>query len=198
MWWAALLNSFAAVLDSGGAGGGGGSYESIATVSATGSNSTLTFSSIPSTYTHLQIRGIARAASGGETEPFDLRLYFNGLTTGIYSSHALYGNGTSAAATAAHAGSDNYIYTHTGLAGSGMTGTSYNACIIDIQDYASTTKNKTSRYFGGADNNGATGIIALSSGLFISTAAITSVSINSQYYNFTSGTTFALYGIKGA
>jgi hypothetical protein len=83
------------------------SFESIATATGTGSSATITFSSIPSTYQHLQIRGIARATSGGETEPIDLRLYFNGLTTGIYSSHALYGNGSSAAATSAHAGSDD-------------------------------------------------------------------------------------------
>jgi hypothetical protein len=73
-----------------------GAYDSIATVNASGSSGTITFSSIPSTYTHLQIRAIARTGRGvvGDT----LRMTFNGDSGSNYVYHALYGDGASPSA----------------------------------------------------------------------------------------------------
>ena len=67
--------------------------------------------------------------------------------------------------------------------------------IIDIHDYASSTKNKVIRTVSGNDQNGA-GNIYLTSGLWLSTAAVTSITLftTANYLN----TTFALYGVKGA
>ena len=73
-------------------------FESIASASGTGSSATITFSSIPSTYQHLQIRcllkstGTSVALSGGD-------LTFNGNTTN-YLCHTLSGNGTTVTAAA--------------------------------------------------------------------------------------------------
>jgi hypothetical protein len=68
-----------------------GAYDSIATATFTGSALSVTFSSIPSTYTHLQIRGLARTPSGNDQ--IDLR--FNGDSGNNYSMHGLSGDGAS-------------------------------------------------------------------------------------------------------
>ena len=70
-------------------------YESIQTVNLTGSQSSITFSSIPGTYKHLQIRGVLRGdrANTGEI----VGVQFNGDTTAAnYASHRLIGDGTNA------------------------------------------------------------------------------------------------------
>ena len=164
------------------------SFESIATVTGNGSATTLTFSSIPSTYVALQIRAIANDANG-----FNIALQFNGDTGSNYAYHRLLGNGaTVSAAGFATQTSANY------LGACASTANIFAAYITDIHDYASTTKAKTIRTFHGADANGS-GPVSLSSGLWTSTAAITSISIINVGPNaFVSGSQFALYGIKGA
>ena len=185
-----MLNSIVALLESG-AGGGGGSYESIATSTPT-SGSSVTFSSIPSTYKHLQIRYsiITDAYS-------DIRLRFNGDTASNYPSHGLWGRGNGSV------GAEGYTATTSAMIYSnnieGTTATYPNVGIIDILDYASTTKNKTIRTFAGDDNNGNTNpnsMVQLNSAAWLSTAAANSVTIISGTY--AAGTTFSLYGIKGA
>lgn len=190
-----MLNSLVGIIaSSGGAAGGGASYESIASATGTGSSGTITFSSIPSTYTSLQIRGIIRTDSGTGVGA-SIRL--NGDTSSNYASHQLYGDGTTAAAGGAASATS---ITNGGGVGFGST-TAANivgAFIIDIHDYASTTRNKTTRVFTGRDDN-ATGFIRVGSGLWMNTAAVTSISlITSNSSNFTTQAQFALYGIKGA
>lgn len=185
-----MLNSIVALLESG-AGGAGGSFESIATSTPT-SGSSVTFSSIPSTYKHLQIRySIITAAYS------DIRLRFNGDTGSNYPSHVLWGrdNGT--------VGAEGYTATSSALIYSnnieGTTNTFPNVGIIDIIDYASTTKNKTIRTFAGSENNNLINprsMVQLTSGAWLSTTAANSVTIISGTY--ATGTTISLYGIKGA
>jgi hypothetical protein len=195
MWWAALLNSFTAILDSGGAGGGGGSYESIATATGTGSNSTITFSSIPSTYTSLQIRIIARdtISSGGD---INLRYRINGDTGSNYTDHSLRADGSTASAGGL-ASYDLALVRNFVTESSGGNTTIYGVGIMDFIDYASTTKNKTVRTFAGKDKNGS-GYIILGSNLWMSTAAVSSISFIADGTAFATGTTISLYGIKGA
>jgi hypothetical protein len=184
-----MLNSLIPIIaSSGGAAAAAGAYESIATVNGNGSATTLTFSSIPSTYVALQIRGIANDANG-----FNIALQFNGDTGSNYAFHRLLGNGsTVSAAGFATQTYANYI-------GACASATSiFSAHIVDIHDYASTTKAKTIRTFTGADANGS-GPVSLSSGLWTSTSAITSISlVNTGPNAFITGSSFALYGIKGA
>jgi hypothetical protein len=195
MWWAELLNSIVSVLDSGGAGGGGGAYESIATATGTGSSGTITFSSIPSIYQHLQIRGNARSdvTTGGGR---DIWFRFNGDTTTAYDSHYLYGNGSAASAGAITTTSRIYANTSAGALSTAVMG----GLIFDLHDYASTTKNKTARIFHGLDGNTASTdyTVYLSSGLWRNTAAVNSITIICVGANFTTDTVFSLYGIKGA
>lgn len=165
------------------------SYESIASFTPTGT-STVTFSSIPSTYTSLQIRMSGLTVSAG----YDFILQLNGDTGNNYARHSLYGNGSTATATATTATSRIIIDS----AATGTYTTSPMVAIIDIHNYASTTQNKTVRSFEGSDNNG-TGDVTLVSGLWLNTAAVTSATISVLGgINYAAGTTIALYGIKGA
>jgi hypothetical protein len=165
------------------------SYESIATANGTGSSGVITFSSIPSTYQHLQLRWINKSSGSGSYNFVN----FNGDTGSNYANHYLYGDGASALA-----GADT-TQTKINLYGSLVTSTAasvYAAHVVDILDYANTNKYKTLRALGGQDSNGS-GVMFLSSGLWQSTAAINSVTITANTANFTSASQFALYGIKG-
>ena len=167
------------------------SYESIATVTVgSGGSSTITFSSIPSTYQHLQIRGIGRSDRSGQ--PSDqIRYRLNGDTGSNYTYHELLGNGSSASAYGQGSG--------VGIAGTitGPTATAsvFGTAVIDILDYADTNKYKTLRFLSGYDNNGS-GQILLGSSLWMNTAAVNSITLAAiaSYVQYSS---FALYGIKG-
>jgi hypothetical protein len=165
------------------------SYESIATVVSPGATS-VTFSSIPSTYKHLQIRGIA---NNGESSGYNNQaIRFNGDTSTNYSVHYLAGTGSAAAVGAQTNNSQINDAFRIPPAGS-----IFGAFVIDILDYTSTTKNKTMRSLNGGDSNGS-GWIGLHSGLWFKTPeAITSITLISSVGNFGTNSSFALYGIKG-
>jgi len=171
-----------------------GAFYSIATVTAAGGETSLSFTSIPSTYKSLQIRGIYRdgfAAAGGS----ELDIRFNSdSTSGHYWYHYLYGNGTSAGAAG---GSYSAVaLPYFGSSNSNTAGI-FGAGIIDIIDYASTTKYKTVRSIQGVDANIASTSyqINLSSGMWNSTSAITSITLLPST-SFVAGNSFALYGIN--
>jgi hypothetical protein len=176
------------------------SYESIATVTVgSGGSSSITFSSIPSTYKHLQIRYIALPTSSNAV---DMKINFNSDTATNYAYHSLYGTGAAAAALAGSTTAK--ILIPNGLGNSSYT-SMFSAGIIDILDYASTNKNKTVRCLSGFDTNNATTsinneIIALSSGLWTnSSTAISSITLAADVStNVAQYSSFALYGIKGA
>ena len=172
------------------------SFESIATVTVgSGGSSSITFSSIPSTYKHLQIRGIAKSNRTGSARN-DLLIKLNGSSSS-YAHHQLYGNGTSAAALGTAS-------TTNGIAGINVVPSAdytsqFGTTIIDILEYTSTNINKTIRALSGTDNNGA-GFVSLNSSLWYATpAAVTSIDLTIDgSYNFVQYSSFALYGIKGA
>ena len=172
-------------------------YESIATVTVgSGGAANIEFTSIPSTYQHLQIRGIAR--TNRSDAAYDIvKLNLNSDTGNNYSHHFVYGDGsgTSAGATTSTNTIFNY-YVGTGFASANIFGT----LVIDILDYANTNKYKTTRTLGGVDfNNGSFGFIVLGSGNWRNTNTITSISLAPQAGNsFNQYTQFGLFGIKGA
>ena len=169
-----------------------GAYDSIATLTANGTSQSLTFSSIPQTYTHLEIRGIGQAAySSNDYGAIGVR--FNGDTSGNYTRHAITGSGAAVSAygltgtTFAECGNGAYL----------NTGSTVGSSVISILDYSNVNKYTTTKGFSGTDNNGI-GAVSFTSGLWLNTAAVTSVTVFQQNANFTSKTTYALYGIKGA
>lgn len=170
-----------------------GSYESIATATGTGSSGTITFSSIPSGYTSLQIRFIARSDASG-TFPQPILVNFNSDSASNYAWHYLAGDGATAYAGGV-ASTEGRV--PSAMARAGLSANIIGAGIIDIQDYASTAKNTTVRSFCGLDANGS-GEISISSFFWNNTAAVNSISLKTTIGNFTTATTFSLYGIKGA
>jgi hypothetical protein len=188
-----LLNTLLGTLSSGVAAATG-SYESIATATGTGTSATITFSSIPSTYKHLQIRWIARSTFA-TASAVNINTQINADTGANYANHRLSGDGS--ATTAAGAASATEMVFPFMVSGNSATAGIVGTGIIDIQDYASTTKTKTLRVFGGVDTNTSAGRVAIQSGLWNSTSAMTSISFTSNDGNFGTTTSFALYGIKG-
>lgn len=165
-------------------------FDSIATSTPT-SGSTVSFTSIPSTYKSLQLRILALSATNSDSR---IVLNFNSDTAANYANHGLRGTG-------ANVYSDNNIsanYIVTNIGGIGTESTHPFVHIIDIIDYANTSKNKTVRVISGKDVNGSGGVISLNSGLWISTSAINriDVKIESAGDTFKTGTTIALYGVK--
>jgi len=182
----------------------GGDYESIATVTVgSGGASSITFSSIPSTYTHLQIRMLAqtnRGTYGGDN--FYMRVGASTVDSGTnYSWHNLFGDGS---AVGANAGSSaSYINVLNGGCLGTTAGSSFGAVVVDLLDYKDTNKYKTTRALGGTDDNGASpggfGLgVGINSGNWRSTTAIDIITLYPMNGSaFTNYSKFALYGIKG-
>jgi hypothetical protein len=170
-----------------------GDYESIATVTvAAGGASSVDFTSIPSTYAHLQIRGIARGTRSDVAD--GITVQFNSDTASNYSYHYLRGNGTGA-----YTGSWNQtsIPLEDTMSAATSGSSIFGGIVTDILDYANTNKYKTLRNLGGNDRNGA-GDIGLQSGNWRNTNAITNIKLGALYgAGFAQYSSFALYGIKG-
>lgn len=164
-----------------------GAFESIASATGTGSSGTISFTSIPSTYQHLQLRILASQTTGTD---FQYYIGYNSNTSSTYAYHILYGDGTSPWS------SGSFSSAPTLIARANTAASTLSPAIIDIHDYASTTKTKVARSFNGWDNNG-TGNICLISNLWNNTSAINSIQITTTG-NWSTSSTFALYGIKGA
>jgi hypothetical protein len=166
----------------------GGSYESISTTTVTTAVSSVTFSSIPATYTHLQIRGIINKSTVGDVA---MRMSFNSDTGTNYTYHFTDGNGTSVISGGTGSDLMDVFYPIS------TTASIFSGAIIDILDYANTNKYKNSRTLAGTAENGS-GRFGLKSGLWMNTNAITSITLNPSSGNFSQYSQFALYGIKGA
>ena len=164
--------------------------EPIATTLVGTATGTITFSNIPQTYKHLQVRAVGKSTT---TSDQDLNWRYNGDTGANYSIHYLLGMGT--AAFAAGAGNNTFIRTNSFLPRSTYT-SMYGATVIDILDYSSSSKNKTSRHLTGSDNNGS-GQVVFDSGCWYNTAPITSILFYPGSGNFEANTRISLYGIKG-
>lgn len=178
----------------------GGYYPIASTTVGSGGSSSIEFTSIPSTYTHLQIRGIAR---GTRTDFSIDQLYtrVNSDTGSNYSWHWLFGNGSSASTdSGANATSMNLGWFAT--ASTSSVTNAFGGVVIDILDYANTNKYKTFRVLTGNDFNGGggvyTGTMVMASGLWRSTSAITSISFDPSANDFAQYSEFSLYGIKVA
>jgi hypothetical protein len=174
------------------------SFESIATVTVgAGGQSSVTFSSIPSTFTHLQIRGIARSTRSDQNGSFaNINVGSGSVDTGSnYSWSFINGNGSSVGAVARSSQTAIEVDRwSTSLVTSGI----YGSIIIDILDYASVNKNKSLRYVGGYDGNGNGESYVGQGTWFNSSTAIDKITLTEGSGNFAQYTTFALYGIKGA
>ncbi|NBQ97858.1 MAG: hypothetical protein EBU12_06485 [Microbacteriaceae bacterium] len=165
----------------------GKDFDSIATVTPYTTTTTVVFSSIPSTYRHLQLRASAAGSAAA-----NITIRFNGDTGNNYNYHFLEGNGASVS-VGGGAGSIQYIV------GPVVTNTasSYTGIVMDILDYKDTNKNTTLRSLSGADLNGSSNWLTFNSGVWFNTAAVNSISITVSGATFAANSHWALYGIKG-
>lgn len=168
------------------------SFESIATITPSGTG-VVTFSSIPSTYKHLQIRGLLRSTRSVALDAITLTI--NGDTSTNYDDHYFQVSG-SAIATGFD-GTNTTSFTLYRFPGATATANIFGNTIIDFVEYANVNKYKTIKSITGADLNG-NGIFSLGSAAWRSTSAINSITLSpGASSNWATGTQFALYGIKG-
>ena len=182
-----MLNTIAAIY---GTGAVAGDYESIATTTVGGGGSaTISFTSIPATYQHLQIRVMCQINIGDA----DFGIRFNSDTGSNYSKHQIYTYG-SGAPLATGTSSTTSI-----PGGSSYSNSSslFGVAVIDILDYANTSKYKTARVLTGTDANGS-GFLSFRSGVWQNTNAVSTIDlIQTSGSSFSQYSSFALYGIKG-
>ena len=166
-------------------------YELIQSQLLTGTQSLVTFSSIPQTYKHLQVRAVVKSDYSGS---FDIMLMRVNGATSNYSQHVLLGNpGSNSVLSSSTAGAANI---QVGWVNGSPTTSAFAPAVIDILDSFSTTKNKTVRSFSGSPNDLAR--VGLYSGAYFSTTTISSLSFLSNYAgNWIAGSRFSLYGVKG-
>lgn len=178
-------------------------YDSIMTVTVpAGGLSSVTFSSIPNTYKHLQIRGIAQD-NRATYNTSGLYMELNGDTGANYSDHYLQASWVAGATTAMSGGDVNNI--HMGWIASitsTVASSTFGGFVIDILDYANTAKNTTARSISGADANaevaGFRPVPRLASGNWRNANAVTSIKLGPMFgTTISEHSSFALYGIKG-
>jgi hypothetical protein len=173
------------------------SYEAIATLSGTGSASVITFSSIPSTYKHLQIRGV-NVTDYNSTDYGNAGIRFNGDTGLNYTTHAMRGywdGGT---------GNKQGLNYTLGSLNYGMISVAYLntnndvvfPTIVDILNYANTNNRKVAKAWSGSTYSTDKGILQTGSTFWDSDSAINSISLLCANGSWTSKTKFTLYGIK--
>lgn len=160
-----------------------GTYTLINSTTLTTATASVTFSSIPATYTDLVLVANGLVTTSGD----NILMQFNSDTATNYSTTILDADGTTASSI--RASTKSYI----NLDDYGFWGTSWGAVtIVNIFDYANTTTNKTILSRANNSSNGLSACV----GLWRSTAAITSVKVYPNVRTFDTGSTFKLYGIE--
>ena len=159
-------------------------YEPIATQTATGSETSFTFSSLGS-YTDLYMVVDAKNLTGNS----DVLLRFNSDTGTNYSATIITGDG-STAASYRRTSSTSIICNYFNFLNS-TNPTQFN---ISIQNYSNATTYKTALIRANRAAQAAEAIV----GTWRNTAAVTSVTLALASSNYASGSTLTLYGIKAA
>lgn len=160
-------------------------YEPIATTTLSSAAASITFSSIPSTYTDLRV-----VLSSINSNTANMYLQFNSDTGTNYSRTYLYGDG-SAAGSGRNTNLGNFA-----LGPWNGTTTYPILTTVDIFSYAGSTY-KTGLVKTDEDANGS-GATTVSVNLWSSTSAITTILIGRTSGNYNTGTIATLYGIKAA
>jgi hypothetical protein len=158
-------------------------YEPIARQVLSSTAASVTFSSIPSTYTDLVI--IFNGQFDGTNRQLSMRM--NGDTGSNYTRTAIGGNGT-VAESVRNANETEIFVGYMPTANAQLTS------IIHVMNYANTTTFKTVL----ARSNDAAAYVSASVGMRRNTAAVTSITLNAYNGNFNNGSTFTLYGILKA
>lgn len=165
-------------------------YKLIASNVLGSSAASVTFSSIPSTYTDLVLRISTRVDFA--TLDSNVLIRFNGDTASNYSTTWLYGNGASALSGRS---STTRIIGASMTEGTSATSNTFATAEIYIPSYT-VSQNKPIAMDSATENNATTAYRAVDAALWRNTAAITSIELDGT--NFVSGSSFYLYGIKNS
>jgi hypothetical protein len=175
-----------------------GDFELISTTTLGSSAANVTFdvSGLGSTYKHLQIRIAARSTASEVLSGMRVRLGAGSIDTGTnYSGHQLYGYNSAVSSSSL---SPANLMPTGAAAGANATANIFGSSIVDILDAFSTTKNKTIRSLGGvAAGTGTNAYVALESGSWYNTSAITQAQVLLTVGSYATGSRFSIYGIKG-
>lgn len=159
-------------------------YELISTQTLSADAATVTFNSIPQTYTHLQLRVSARGSAAANYAA--LEAIFNGVA-GYYTRHVIY-NAQSQFESTSKARLADITYAN-------AAAQAFGPAIIDFPYYTKSTKNISwkSRY-GSADIS----FVGFTTGMdYMQPQAISSITLYALNSNLVAGSRFSLYGIKG-
>jgi hypothetical protein len=159
-------------------------YEKIEARTLGSTSGSVTFTSIPATYTDVVL--IANYATTAAN--VDVRFRVNGDTGSNYSYTYLVGNGSTA--TSGRLANNDNIPGYFAVG----TSTNGNVSIYNLMNYSNTTTYKTVLERVSSAEKEAVAVV----GLWRNTAAINACTIYTSSSTFTVGSTFTLYGIKAA
>ena len=168
-------------------------YTLIASNTLGSSAASVTFSSIPSTYTDLVLKVSARNSRTTNTTSL-IRIRLNSNSGTVYSFTRLAGDGSSASSANGSAetyGQSDFISTNLATSNTFGNGEIY------IPNYAGSSKKQISS-FGVSETNATTQSMGTSAILADITSAITSITVDANTFNFVSGSSFWLYGISSS
>lgn len=154
------------------------------------STSTVTFSSIPQTFTDLFF--ICHVRSADSTTGINIR--FNGDSASNYAASYFLANNSSVT-TAAYIGHTSILATGFSSSATVSGSSNFSPFIFSVLSYSSSVIKKTTVGQAFAFNSTSDHAINISNGAWDSTNAINSVSLIGTG-NFAAGSVFSLYGIK--
>ena len=168
-----------------------------------GGASSITFSSIPQTYTDLLVKCSVRSSDTSVAAGYDPFLYrVNSLTSG-YSTKQLFGNGSTAGSGDAPTRTSDIAtgtwgrLTYYGANNGNTTTSTFSNADIYFPNYASSNAKSVSCDFV-TEGNSTTYYAELIAQLNTTTSAITSISFALGIQSFVQYSTFYLYGISNA
>ena len=170
-------------------------FQSISSTLVGTAQATVSFTSIPQTFKHLEIRAYHWVTASGNNWDASGYWYLNNdTTTSNYTYHGVYSYNTNAP-TVNYSTNTNVILSRSG---GNENGTYFPAMtIIRILDYSSTSKYKTALVQNGVENTGTGGYNFINSCEWASTSAISQIDFYAPSYTWQTGSTFSLYGILG-
>ena len=170
-------------------------YTLISSQTLGGASSSITFSSIPSTYTDLVLRCSTRVSIAGPGSTLGLR--FNGDSSTLYSFRYIEGQGSSGTATSSGA-TQNAIRGFVSDANA-ATANTFGFIEIYIPSYTSTTNKQISISYATENNATASVYQGIDAGLYRNSSAISSINLfDVNGTNFMTNSSFYLYGIKNS
>lgn len=167
-------------------------FQSIATVTVgSGGSSSISFTSIPSTYKHLQVRGIIRTTAGSNN--WDVNVRCNNDSGSNYSFHNMFADGSGSVPATGAASQTAMTFDRAGVGDANI----FSGVVADFLEYSNTNKYKVMRALSGNDRNGV-GIVTYNAGAWYNSTTISTLTFTLASGDFAQYSQLALYGIKGA